>query len=205
VQGLPSPQPLSRSAGEGLGGCVRWVFFEDGTRRRFRIGLDFGIEVRPRPGRDEVRANATEHVLGVFEDVAVEEAQDREPEALEPVIARGVPSSFASVRSPVGFDHEPGFGAEEVDDEGPDGVLATKLRARKPSIAEQLPQRPLGRRRSPSQSSGSKGLGTTQVWHVSSSTRPRRGFPDRRAFSGRDERAKRKSEPLSRGAGEGLG
>ncbi len=118
-------------------------------RERGSEGSPLGSRVRHPPRRDELRANAAEDLIHVFEDVPVEEAQDREPEALEPEIAGSVALSLVSVRRPVGLDHEAGVGAEEVGDEGTDGVLAAKFRARKPSIAQQLPQHPLGRRRGP--------------------------------------------------------
>ncbi len=140
---VPGLRTRPRGIYKGLGGSLCSVFVQGRKRPRVEGWLGVGIEVRPRPGGDELHANAVKDVLGVFEDVAVEEAQHREPEALEPVTACVVASTVASVRRPVGFDHEPGLGAEEVGDERPDGVLAAKLRARQPPAAQQLPQRPL--------------------------------------------------------------
>ena len=74
-------------------------------------------------------ANALEDSRGAVEDLAVLEPQDRDPETGEPPVAHVITQRHRVVTGTIGFDDETRLLAEEVDDEGANGMLPPKLRA----------------------------------------------------------------------------
>ena len=74
-------------------------------------------------------ANALEDSRGALEDLAVLEAQDRQPCRGEAKVARLITKRRRIVTSTIRFDDEPRLLAKEVDDEGAEGLLPAKLHA----------------------------------------------------------------------------
>jgi hypothetical protein len=64
---------------------------------------------------------------GVLEDVVVREAKDGKTRSGQPRLALRVVLDPLGVNGAIGLDDQRRFGAEEVDDEPPQGLLPSKL------------------------------------------------------------------------------
>jgi len=79
------------------------------------------------------------------EDFTIPEAQNRQTGGTQPAIPCSLRFGWGKVEGPIGFDHDPGLFAEEIDDKWPQRLLTTELRTVEPSIAKQSPQMPFRR------------------------------------------------------------
>jgi len=85
--------------------------------------------VRAASGPLDGLANVLDDSRGAVEDLAVLEAQNGEARSGEPKVARVITKRRRKVAGAICFDDEPRLPAEEVDDEGAEGLLSAKLRA----------------------------------------------------------------------------
>ena len=74
-------------------------------------------------------ANALDDSRGAVEDLAVLEAQDGEAGSTGPGVGRVITKRRRKVAGTIRLDNDPRLLAEEVDDEGAEGLLPAKLRA----------------------------------------------------------------------------
>jgi hypothetical protein len=80
----------------------------------------------------------------VAQDQLVGKAQDAQARRLQPSIAPLVAAWPGKVRSAIGLNHEACFETHEVDDKGPERLLATELCTSDATATEQLPEGHLG-------------------------------------------------------------
>jgi len=99
------------------------------------------------------------------EDFTIPEAQNRQTGGTQPAIPCSLRFGWGKVEGPIGFDHDPGLFAEEIDDKWPQRLLTTELRTVEPSIAKQSPQMPFRRSSRAPQGAGANGRGAKQARH----------------------------------------
>jgi len=119
-------------------------------------------------------ADPEECSSGLLEDLIVGQAQDGEAELPQPLVTESIAIGNRLVVATIGFDDEASFGAEEVDDERSERLLAAEFGAFEAPAAKQGPQGGFGGRSRAAQSAGSEGFGLAQPRHASLSTRGRR-------------------------------
>lgn len=83
----------------------------------------------------------------MLEDVVVAEAQHHQPVGRHDRIANTIMVLSSEVGRAIGFDHQPSLGTVEVRHVETDGLLAPELQPGKTTVAQQLPERALRRRR----------------------------------------------------------
>jgi len=126
-------------------------------------------EVTPDPVEDAVR---------MTEDLVVGQTKDDEASSPEPSVAAAVSQRFGEVRSAIRFDDDTRFLAEEVHDEGSDGMLPAELRLHDLPAAQHAPKLLFSGCGSGSQSTRLEGPGSEQTGHAFvSAPRPNRLLP----------------------------
>ena len=113
--------------------------------------------------------------------MAVGQAKDDEASSLQPSVAAAVAQRLREMRSAIRFDDEAGFLAEEVDDEGSDGMLPPELGLHDLPAAQHGPKLLFGGRGSTSQSTRLEGPRSAQAGHAFLSAPRRNRLPP---FSG---------------------
>ncbi len=68
-----------------------------------------------------------EDAVGVTQDEMVGQTKDDKPRGRKPGIAAAVTQGFGEMRGTLCFDDEACLLAEEIDDEGADGMLSAKF------------------------------------------------------------------------------
>ena len=91
-------------------------------------------------------ADSGKSTVRMAQNEVVGEAKDPKIRCGKPGITAAITLRFGKVRSSIGLDHKSRFPAEEVDDEGPDGMLSPKLGLHHLPAAHHLPEHPLGLR-----------------------------------------------------------
>ena len=97
-----------------------------------------GGAVRAKRGHDRFK-----DAIKVFEYVAVPEANDPIAACLQPFGPLAIFDDLLGVLSAIDFNDELGLGAEEVDHEGADGLLASEAEAVELTLAQMSPQNAL--------------------------------------------------------------
>lgn len=96
--------------------------------------MDFCVGTPPQHGQ-----NAVEHGVGVGQDLVIPEAQYEEAPIMEIVVTAGIAVRFG-VLATIGFHDYAGLQANEVHDEGADGVLPTELPAECAAVTQVAPE-----------------------------------------------------------------
>ncbi len=77
-------------------------------------------------GSEEL-TNAVKDAVGMAQDQVVGQTEDDKTRGGKPSIAAAVAPGLGEVRGTIGFEDEAGFPAEEVDEEGSDGMLTAEF------------------------------------------------------------------------------
>ena len=102
----------------------------------------------------------------MVQDQVVGQTKDDKTRGTKPSIASAVAQGLGEVGGTISFDDEARLLAEEVDEEGSDGMLTAEFGVHDLPAAKQLPKHPFGRRGRTSQSTRHEGLGPQQTGHV---------------------------------------
>ena len=112
------------------------------------------------------------------EDLVVGQTKDDIASSPKPSVAPSVTQRPGEVRSAIRFDHEARFLAEEVDDEGSDGMLSAELGLHDLPAAQHGPELLFGGCGGGAQSTRLEGPGSKQAGHAFvSALRPIRLLP----------------------------
>jgi hypothetical protein len=84
-----------------------------------------------------------EGVFGVEEELLVGETKSAQAGGTQVGVAAAVTLAEAEMHGAINLDEQASLDAEEVSEEGTDGVLAAKLVAGQPAGAEKRPKQPL--------------------------------------------------------------
>jgi len=131
--------------------------------------------------RGQVTTDLEKDAVRMVQDLAVGQTKDDEASSPEPSVAAAVSQRLGEVRRAIRFDDEAGFLAEEVDDEGSDGMLSPELGLHDLPAAQHGPKLPLGGRGSASQSTSLEAPRSAQAGHAFLSAPRRNRLPP---FSG---------------------
>ena len=125
----------------------------------------------------KVTTDLVEDAVRMVQDLVVREAKDDKASSHQPSVAAAVAQRLGEVRSAIRFDDEAGFLAEEVDDEGADGMLSSELGLHKLPAAQHAPKLLFGGRGSTSQSTRLEGQVSEQAGHAFLSALRRKRLP----------------------------
>ena len=123
-------------------------------------------------------ADPVERTVGLAQDQVIGKPENHESRIRKPSIPAAVTRRLGEVRATIGFDDEARLLAEEIDDKGSDGMLASELGAHDLSAAQHLPKQTFCWRRATSQDARHGGRRSWQPRHAClSATRYRRLLP----------------------------
>ena len=111
-------------------------------------------------------ADLVEHEPWLEEDHRLGKAQQRHAVTTEPEIAPSVAEGPAVVRGAVGLDRESYRGAVEVSEVAADRVLPAELQSEQLAVAQQGPERSLGRCRCAPVGARPEGAARVVLFHV---------------------------------------
>ena len=127
--------------------------------------------------RGEETTDLVEDARRMVEDFVVGQTKHDQPCSGKPSVAAAVAQRLGEVRSAIRFDDEAGFLAEEVDDEGADGMLSSELGLHKLPAEQHAPKLLFGGRGSASQSTRLEGPVSEQAGHAFLSALRRKRLP----------------------------
>jgi len=128
--------------------------------------------------RGEVTSNLVEDAVRMAQDLVVGQTQDDEASRHQPSVAATVSQRLGVVRSAIRFHDETRFLAEEVHDEGSDGMLSAELGLHDLPVAQHAPKLLFSRCGCGAQSTCLEGPGSEQAGHAFvSATGPNRLLP----------------------------
>jgi len=116
--------------------------------------------------RGQVTTDLVSDAVRMVQDLVVGKMKHDKASRHKPSITAAVAQRLGEMRSAFRFDDEPGFLAEEVHDEGSDGMLSAELGPHDLSAAQHAPKLLLGGCRSASQSTRLEGPGSQQAGHA---------------------------------------
>jgi len=114
----------------------------------------------------EEPTDSVKGAVGMAPDQAVGQTKDDKTCGGEPSIATAVTPRPGEVRGTIRFDDKACILAEEIDDERPEGMLATEFGPHDLPAAKHLPKHLSSRRGRTSQSTGHEGPGAEQTRHA---------------------------------------
>jgi hypothetical protein len=90
--------------------------------------------------RSQEATNLVKHAVGLAQDQVIGETENDETGSRKPSVPAAVARGSWEVRGTIGFDDETSLLAEEIDDKGSDGMLASKLGVHEVPAAQHLPK-----------------------------------------------------------------
>jgi hypothetical protein len=116
--------------------------------------------------RGEKTTDLVQDAVRMVQDSVVGHTKDDEASSHQPSVATAVAQRLGEVRSAIRFDDEAGFLAEEVDDEGSNGMLSAELGLHDLPAAQHAPKLLFGGCGSASQSTRLECPGSEQAGHA---------------------------------------